>query len=129
MTEEIVTEGDSQGGLDAGDIAEDIVGDGGILLKLVVGALEDRKGEDIVILPLVGKADFAECMVIVTGGSRRHLGALSEGVMRSVRGGGWSFLVEGEESDDWVVVDILRVVVHVFSREARARYDLESLWG
>ena len=36
---------------------------------------------------------------------------------------------EGEESEDWIVVDVLRVVVHVFSREARARYDLESLWG
>ena len=94
-----------------------------------MGALEERKGEDVVVVPLAGKADFAECMVIATGGSRRHLAALSEGVMRSVRAVGWSFLVEGEESEDWIIVDALRVVVHVFSREARTRYDLESLWG
>ncbi len=108
---------------------EECVGDDENLLSVVVAALEERKGEDVVVLPLAGKADFAECMVIATGGSRRHLGALSDGVMRSVRGAGWSFLVEGEESEDWIVVDVLRVVVHVFSREARARYDLESLWG
>ena len=122
-----MTEGDSFGAGEACVGGDD--DDGGALLSAVLAALEDRKGEDIIVLPLAGKADFAECMVIATGGSRRHLSALSEGVMRSVRGCGWSFLVEGEGSDDWVVVDVLRIVVHVFSREARTRYDLESLWG
>ena len=108
---------------------EGVVGDDEALLSAVVDALEERKGEDVVVVSLAGKADFAECMVIATGGNRRHLAALSEGVMRRVRGEGWSFLVEGEKSEDWIVVDMLRVVVHVFSREARVRYDLESLWG
>ncbi len=69
-------------------------------------------------------------MVLVSGTSNRHVKALVDRVVESARAFGQPALgVEGRETNEWVLVDLGDVVVHVMSREARSFYDLERLWS
>ncbi len=99
------------------------------LLTLICSALEDRKAKELVVLPLAGKADFADSMVIVTASSSRHGRALSDSVVSALKEGSIYFVVEGENNSDWLIIDSVLVVVHIFSQAARERYDLVGLWG
>ena len=100
------------------------------LRDLVVEALTDRRGRDVVVLEVAALTDVTDYMVLVTGTSRRHVRALVDAVHeaakhRSVRVLG----VEGADPGEWVLLDLADVVVHVMQTETRAFYDLERLWG
>ncbi len=91
--------------------------------------LEDKKGEDILLLDIKDVASFTDYFVICTGTSDRMLDALADGTLEGVR----SKLhkrgrKQGEARDGWVVVDYGDVVVHLFSPDQREYYDLEQLW-
>ena len=99
------------------------------LREVVVEALEDRKGRDIVALDVSGLTDITDCMVIVSGTSNRHVRALVDQVVESARLHGLKVLgVEGREACEWVLLDLGDVVVHVMQTTAREFYDLERLW-
>ncbi len=103
--------------------------DGQSLLTLICEALDERKAKELVVLPLAGKADFAESMVVVTASSSRHGKALGDSVASALKARGDYCVIEGENSSDWLIIDSLLVVVHIFSQEARDKYDLVGLWG
>lgn len=99
------------------------------LKDLALAAIDDRKGVDAVALPVSTLTDVADYMVIASGTSNRHVRAIVAHLLQVVKERGHAVLgVEGREQNDWVLVDLLDVVVHVMRRETRAFYDLERLW-
>lgn len=100
------------------------------LAHLLVDALLDKKGIDILVLDIHAQAIFADFFVICSGDSEPQLRALMQSVLGEAKqkGGRLPKGVEGAPLDGWVLVDFGDVVVHLFSPEKRAYYDLESLW-
>ena len=77
-----------------------------------------------------GKADFADHMMIASGTSQRHVGALANHVVRALKEVGFGHIsVEGLDRCDWVLVDAGDVVVHLFHPDARRYYNLEKMWS
>ena len=92
-------------------------------------SLDDDKAEDVVVIPLIGKTDIADFMVVATGISQRHIGALAQHLRERIKAKiARDALVEGEGPRDWVLVDGGDVIVHLFRPETRAFYALEKLW-
>jgi len=97
---------------------------------LIATSLEDDKAEDIVRIDLTGKSSIADEMIIASGRSARHVGALADHVERRLREhGGPRARVDGKQSCDWVVIDAGDVIVHLFRPEVRDFYQLERIWG
>ena len=98
--------------------------------RLVVDALNERKGEDIVVLDVRELTDITDYMIVASGRSRRQVTALAEEVvLKSKRAGRQPMGVEGMERGEWVLIDLLDAVVHVMEPETRDFYQLEKLWG
>lgn len=99
------------------------------LKDLVVAAVEDRKGVDVVVLDVAAVTDVTDHMVIVGGTSNRHVKSIVDHVLETAKSHGVIVLgTEGREQSDWVLLDMADVVVHVMRADARAFYDLERLW-
>lgn len=100
------------------------------ILELAIEALKDVKGDKISVLDVKQHTDMMEFMVVCTGTSKRHVHALGQNVITHLKSNGLQALgSEGKGSDnDWVLVDLYDVVVHVMTEEARAFYELEKLW-
>lgn len=95
----------------------------------MVTSLEDKKGEDILLLDIKDVASFTDYFVLCTGTSDRMLDALAEAALESVRTHHRKRgKKQGAARDGWVVVDYGDVVVHLFSPDRRKYYDLEELW-
>ncbi len=96
-----------------------------------IGALMlDKKGTEVVILDLRGKAAYADYMVIGSGESERQVSAMAEHVENTLRPEGTRPVgTEGYDSGGWVLLDYGDVVAHLFFSEVRAYYDLEGLWA
>jgi ribosome-associated protein len=98
--------------------------------RVVLTSLEDDKAEEIVALDIRGKSSFADMLVIASGRSARHVGALAEHVMAKLKDAGVKDVrVEGMPQADWVLVDAGDVVVHLFRPEVRAFYNIEKIWS
>ena len=99
-------------------------------VQSIVNALGDNKAEDIQVISLKGKADFAEFMVIASGRSSRHVDSVSDKVYRELRKDKlYCNRPEGKPLCDWTVIDAGHVLVHIFRDEIRSIYDLEKLWS
>ncbi|MFQ3623482.1 MAG: ribosome silencing factor [Acetobacteraceae bacterium] len=99
-------------------------------MRLIVARLEDDKAEAVVVLDLVGKAAFADRMVIASGLAGRQLTAMAEHLIDLLESEGVSGVrTEGLGASDWVLIDAGDIVVHLFRPEARAHYALEKMWG
>ncbi len=100
------------------------------LARQVVDVCEERLGEDILLLDIREVSPFADYFVICSGNSERQLRALSDSVREFTKTelGVLPHHIEGEPFSGWVLLDYLDVIVHLFSPELRAYYDLESLW-
>jgi ribosome-associated protein len=88
-----------------------------------------KKAENVQIIEVTGKVDYADFLVLMTGTSDRHVAAIAQNVevdlaQRGVR----SLALEGLPLANWVLIDFVDVVVHVFQSEWREIYDLDSLW-
>ena len=100
------------------------------LAHKIIEALEDKKGEDILLLDIKDIASFTDYFIICNGTSDRMLDALAKGVLETTkkdfkkRG-----RVEGKSQEGWLVMDFGDVVVHLFSPDQREYYDLEELWS
>ncbi len=100
------------------------------LLKLVENVLDERKGQDITVLDVIGKTSITDYMVIVTATSERHANALAEYVLVEVKEKGFSPLgMEGQRGSDWVLLDLGDLILHVMTSQARDFYQLEKLWS
>lgn len=99
------------------------------LARSVVNLLEDKKGEDILLMDIQNIASFADYFVLCNGTSDRMLDSLADAVTETIKKNfGISSRPEGQAVDGWLVVDLGDVVVHLFSPEQRDYYDLEKLW-
>jgi ribosome-associated protein len=100
------------------------------LLNTILAQLGDAKAEEIVTIDLNGKAAIADNMVVASGRSGRHVGAIADQLIEKLKQAGRKGLrVEGMPQCDWVLVDAGDVVVHVFRPEVRSFYNLEKLWS
>jgi len=96
---------------------------------VIMASLEDDKAEDIVEIDMTGKSSIADRMIIASGRSQRHVGALADHVMRKLKEAGARQLrVEGLPHCDWVLVDAGDVIVHLFRPEVRSFYGIERIW-
>lgn len=109
----------------------DTTQDGARKLALQTARLvEDRNFEEIVILDLRETSAVTNYFVIATGTSDRQIRAVSEEIEREAKAIGEKvYRVAGREAADWVVMDFVDVVVHLFTRPLRDYYDLELIWG
>ena len=99
------------------------------LAILIATAALDKKAVALEILDVVGKVDYADFLVLMSGRSDRQVVALSQAIEESLRQKGKNPIsVEGLPHASWVLMDYGDVVVHVFQDEARSLYDLEGLW-
>ena len=95
-----------------------------------MNTLEEKKGEDILLLDIQGLASFTDYFVFCSGTSDRMLQALADAAVESVRKQfRLTARVEGEPEGGWVLVDFGDVILHLFSPDRRNYYRLEELWG
>ena len=99
------------------------------LVDLIVKTLENGKADDIVVINLTGKTALADYLVVASGRAPRHVSALAEQVQLRLKKTGVPASIEGEDIGDWVIVDAMDVIVHVFHPETRETYCIEELWG
>jgi ribosome-associated protein len=103
-----------------------------LLKKFIVDGLEDVKGENITILDLRELENtVTDFFIIAEGNSNTQVNALADSVHKAVRENlderPWH--VEGKDNAEWVLMDYVNAVVHIFQKGIREFYDLESLWG
>jgi ribosome-associated protein len=99
------------------------------LARAILDSLDDAKADEILPIDLRGKTSLADMMVIATGRSTTHVSAIADRVSRACKDAGIVARVEGLSNCDWVLVDALDVIVHIFRAEVRQFYNLEKLWG
>ncbi|MCC2111848.1 MAG: ribosome silencing factor [Hyphomicrobiales bacterium] len=99
-------------------------------LDVVLKSLDDSKAEDIVTIDLAGKTSIGDYMVVASGRSHRHVGAVADRLLRALKDAGLgSARVEGLPHCDWVLIDTSDVIVHIFQPEVRSFYNLEKMWS
>jgi ribosome-associated protein len=98
-------------------------------LREAVLAAQDRKALDLRVLDLEGTCSFTSYFLICTGTSSRHTQAICDAILEKLKKSGHAPThVEGYAQAEWILVDYLNFVVHIFSERARHFYDLERLW-
>lgn len=99
-------------------------------VKHVVSIMMDKKAEQVVVLKLKGISDITDFMVICQGNSARQNSAISDEIRKKLSRQFKlkPFGVEGEREADWILLDYIDFVVHIFLEETRQRYALEKLW-
>jgi ribosome-associated protein len=100
------------------------------LAREIVDLIADKKGENIVLLDIRQQTLIADFFIICSAGSERQLKAIVEGIAEEVKKRHHILArhVEGEPRTGWVLIDYGDVIVHAFSPETRAYYDLEGFW-
>ena len=97
---------------------------------LIVDALEDMKGQSIVVFNTQGLSDLFDRVVIASGTSNRQTRALANNVVEKVKkNGGAIYGLEGEDTGEWVLVDCGDIIVHILQPAMRAHFRLEEIWG
>ena len=98
------------------------------ILQAILAQLDDMKAEDIVTINLRGKSSLTDYLIVSSGRSNRHVGAIADRVIESLGEADVSARVEGMPHCDWVLIDAGDVILHVFRPEVRAFYNLEKMW-
>ena len=99
------------------------------LQRLVIDALEDLKAQDIAVYNTSALSELFDRVVLASATSNRHARSLAASVVEKVKqAGGTVVSVEGEESGEWVLVDLGDIVVHIMQPQVREYYALEELW-
>ncbi len=98
--------------------------------RAIVDIVEEKKGEDIILIDIHEISDFADYFVICSGTSDRMLQALAKEVVEKMREKHrLRGRIEGEAQDGWILVDYGDVILHLFSPDQRDYYRLEELWS
>ena len=101
-----------------------------LLSQIIVNGLEDAKAEEIVSIDLSGRTTLADRMIIASGRSSVHVGAIADRVVRACRDAGYpSPKIEGMPLCDWVLLDAQNAIVHIFRPDVRRFYNLEKMWS
>jgi ribosome-associated protein len=97
---------------------------------LIAASLDEDKAEEILTIDIRGKSAIADIMIIASGRSARHVGALADHLTRKLKdAGAGTVRVEGLQQGDWVLLDAGDVIVHLFRPEVRAFYQIEKIWA
>ncbi|MFP5329861.1 MAG: ribosome silencing factor [Alphaproteobacteria bacterium] len=100
------------------------------LHKLVLQSLDDDQAQDVVSIPLEGKSNIADHMVIASGRSTRQVASMAAKLAERVKQSfGKNVRIEGLPAADWVLIDADDVIVHLFRPEVRSFYNLERMWA
>ncbi|HLP80664.1 MAG TPA: ribosome silencing factor [Nitrosomonas sp.] len=100
------------------------------LVKIVVNALEDIKAYDIDVIDVSKITSLFGYIIIASADSTRQTKSLANNVQEKVKGaGGHIFSVEGEQSGEWLLVDLGDAIVHIMLPAAREYYNLKALWS
>ena len=100
------------------------------LEDLILGRLDEDKAQDVVFIDLKGKSPVADGLVVASGRSQRHVGAMADHLLRTLKEAGFGRCrVEGMPNADWVLIDAGDVIVHLFRPEVRAFYNIEKIWS
>ena len=98
--------------------------------KRVLEVLEEIKAVDPVLMDVGGISGFADAMIVATGTSTRHIRSMHDALVSAVKEMEISLLgVEGKESNDWILIDLGDLIVHLMRKETRKFYDLEKFWN
>jgi ribosome-associated protein len=98
-------------------------------LRLILASLENMKAEETLTIDLRGKSSIGDYMVVTSGRSNRHVGAVADNVLKDLAKAGIAGVkVEGMPHCDWVLIDSGDVILHVFRPEVRTFYNLEKMW-
>jgi ribosome-associated protein len=99
------------------------------LAQLCCRALDEKKAEDLRVLDVSAQSSITDCLVLATATSEPHMRALRIELEKALDGAQVHVLgVESAQESGWTVVDAFDVMVHIFTRETRARFALENLW-
>ena len=98
-------------------------------LREAIRAAQDRKALDLRVLEMDGICSFTSNFLICSGTSSRHTQAICDGIVERLKKSGCTLThVEGYSQAEWILVDYLNFIVHIFVERAREFYDLERLW-
>ncbi len=102
-----------------------------VLARLAVDAVLDKKAEEVVVMDMQAVSSIVDYFVLCTGNSDNQIKAIQESVEEHLRKEAQErpWHREGQEHRQWVLLDYVDLVVHIFDRERRAFYDLERLWN
>ncbi|XYU90795.1 ribosome silencing factor [Pasteurella multocida] len=100
------------------------------LVDFIIDKLDDLKATDILRLDVRGKSPITDDMVICTGNSSRHVSSLAQNLITECKQAGFeTFGDEGQETADWIVVDLGQAIVHIMQADSREMYQLERNYG
>lgn len=104
--------------------------DGLEIAKNAYKLLDDKKGENIVLLDVRGQSPITDYIMIVSGGSDPHIKALFDAVQRGLKKAGLHcHRKSGTTEGGWMILDYFDVIIHIFSEEARNYYAIEEIWS
>lgn len=99
------------------------------MIDVILDCLDDAKAEEIVAVDITGKSSLADHMVVASGRSQRHVGAVADQLVKALREAGFDKpRIEGLPHCDWVLLDAGDVIVHIFRPEVREFYNIEKMW-
>ena len=100
------------------------------LQKKIIQTLDSNKALNIITIDLANKSSIADFMIVASGTSSRHIQALSKQVLDIFKKNGVvNCKIEGEESNDWKLIDGIDLIVHIFNPEKRKFYELQKMWS
>jgi len=106
-----------------------LLASGRSMIDVILDCLDDAKAEEIVAVDIAGKSSLADHMVVASGRSQRHVGAVADQMVTALRDAGFGKpRIEGLPHCDWVLVDAGDVIVHIFRPEVREFYNIEKMW-
>ena len=97
--------------------------------KIIQNSLEEIKAQNTIFLDLSKLNSFTDFLVITSGTSSRHMSAIKDKLLEDLKTNKISISgVEGQNSSEWILLDLGDFVINIMSKDSRALYDLESLW-
>lgn len=100
------------------------------LVTNIIHWLDEAKAEEIVTINLAGKTSIGDFMVVASGRTDRHVGAIADKIQEKLKDNGLGRArVEGDDTCDWVLIDTGDIIVHLFRPEVREFYNLERMWS
>jgi ribosome-associated protein len=95
----------------------------------IAGYAAEKKALDVIVLQMGDAVTYTDFFVIATGATTRQTKAIADGILENLRRSRRPARVEGQREAEWILIDFIDVVVHVFTPAARDFYRLEALWG
>ena len=97
--------------------------------KIVEKSLNNSKAKNTVFIDIRKKSFIADFIVISSGTSSRHLQSIADNISYDLKNAGINCRIEGRDSPDWKLVDVIGIIIHLFHPEKRSFYDLEKMWS